>query len=398
MATLQEMEQWAVQYLNYVGIGQPTQGQVESITAQEIHEGSDVGLGGTTDPLNAINPATGVIGPFPTVLAGIQSTAATMEANDPNLIQTLKQSPNDPQAYFTALQTAQWEGLNSNPIGYAGNQAYGPEVEAVWADTFGGGQNVPTTTAPNLPATTTTTDPTTGAVTVTPTLGFRGSDPFTNVMVNLDKLMNPHPSGGLLSVLNPTSYLEVGISLAIRGGLALGFLAVGAVGLIKAASGGQLKASQIPGMAAGFMAGPEAGLMNVLGHMGAGGAVSQRRFGQRRELAQGQQAISAERTAISGRRQALTEAVTPGREARAEGQQQVRLQRETRQQAAQDVKVADMPRRANLAERAQRTAAGRLNVRRREVKIKEAREAREAGGGRRSMRIYSAPTQDDVSA
>lgn len=206
--------------------------------------------------------------------------------------------------------------------------------------------------------------------------GSAAGDPFTNLMKELEGLMTPSLSGGILAALDPDSYLKLIIAFLLRGGLALGFFAVGAVGLIKLATGGKVGASDIPGIAAGFMAGPEAGLMNLMGRMGAGGAVSASRFSQRRELSQGAQAIQRERTALSARRtdiserrQAISETYTPQREARAE-------RRELRQQVAQDVRIGGEGERVARRQEHGQQRWRALGLRERTVRIQESRENR----------------------
>lgn len=193
--------------------------------------------------------------------------------------------------------------------------------------------------------------------------------------------------GQFLNALNPESYFAIAMSVIVKFGVATGFFALGAVGVIKIASGGQLKASQIPGMAAGFLAGPEAGLMNALGKMGAGGAVTQRRFGQQRDIQQQRIGLAGQRAGIAERRQSLTEAITPGREERATA-------RESRQQERQQFVMTGEPGRVKRAEQQIKIRRRSVSAREREVAVKERSQNLKEGG--RPVRLYYAePTETD---
>jgi hypothetical protein len=87
------------------------------------------------------------------------------------------------------------------------------------------------------------------------------TDVFTSVMQNLNNLM--HPEFSLVSIIKPSSYESLVVMFLVRGAFAVGFAAIGIVGAVKLASGGKLGGRDIPGMVAGFVAGPEAGLMNL---------------------------------------------------------------------------------------------------------------------------------------
>lgn len=159
----------------------------------------------------------------------------------------------------------------------------------------------------------------------TGTKATTGMDPVTAVLVALDSAMNPPiVKAGLLgtieNLLLPTKwegdvrdFIEMNLS---RLGFAAGFLVLGIAGTFRLISGGRVSGKDIPGLAAGFLAGPEAGIANALGKV-VGGSVRRpdREGAERRERSE---ARADERLSFARSREERASAFAPEREERAQ--------------------------------------------------------------------------------
>lgn len=96
----------------------------------------------------------------------------------------------------------------------------------------------------------------------------QSSDIFTNLMISLNSDMNPRGSSGFFSWFTGSAENTALKTIFTRGTFTLGFGILGVIAILGLASGGKIGGSDIPGVAAGFLAGPETGVANLLSKMG----------------------------------------------------------------------------------------------------------------------------------
>jgi hypothetical protein len=215
------------------------------------------------------------------------------------------------------------------------------------------------------------------------TTGSASSDKFTAAMQGLNNLM--HPEFTFLSIIKPSSYQSLIVMFLVRGGFAVGFAAIGVVGALKLASGGKVGAGDLPGLVAGFVAGPEAGLANLAGKMfgsGVGNSLKPQR--QPTEMEQARLSLGQERLDLQ-RRKGYVSAMQrqQGMMQQAERTAQQQQQFQTRMQERQERAATQQQ---QFAERQQSTAQ-RFDVSRglREVGLQQGQQRLQQGTERAEL-------------
>lgn len=229
-----QMSKWADELLK-AGKLPESPANIETLVAQQEQEGSQY----PTNPLNIRNQSGGGIGPYNDTQAGITATLSTLRSMDPAYYQALQQNTGtDPAPNLTALAQSTWEGL---PPGSSANKAYAGNVTNTLVSLYGKGA---------VPAEYQTTS---HLNVITPS--GNSADWFTNAMITLDAVMH---SGGVVPFEEVMARFMAGAA----------FAGVGVVALISIFTGGKITGSDIPGLVAGFMGGPETGAATLLSKLG----------------------------------------------------------------------------------------------------------------------------------
>lgn len=333
---LVQMTDWAESLLSSGNLPEST-ANIETLVAQQAQENSQY----PTNPLNIRNGPNGTITDYPDTQQGINAALGTIQQNDPAYYGALaSNTTSNPAPDIAALSQSTWEGL---PPGSPANQSYAGNVANDLTSIYGGG---------SLPSTFTTSSNTTG---VTPS--GNKLDFFTSSMVYLNGVMN---QGGALPLEGILSRFMI----------ATAFAGVGFLSIVSMVTGSKNPLPDVAGVAASFLAGPEAGIATAASKLG----IRTRRPATNDETAQARLSLSQQRFAFSQQRESRL----------AEEKQQQRITQAIRQSSADQSKAI----RDELASRRQQLSEER------EARVKS---EKEAGKTDRATALANAQRRTDIA-